>query len=139
MLCEHNRELVRWIRVAHNIGSDMVYWLMPVSSIPIANLTVQHVTTKDMRDTDITQQIQQFTQCLKEQLNETNFLIEDQHYPLDLYIDYDADVDLKPLESDRPEAEEVDDYNKYIRATFVLDPIHNSDNVGTRAKVIAAG
>ncbi len=77
-LCEHDGELARWIGFAHNVGSDMVYWLMPVSGIPIANSTIQHVTTKDMRDVDISQRIQHFMQRLNERLDVTNFTLEDQ-------------------------------------------------------------
>ena len=30
-LSEHDRELARWMGIAHRVGSDMCYWLMPVS------------------------------------------------------------------------------------------------------------
>jgi hypothetical protein len=31
LMAEHDRELARWMGVAHRYGSDMCYWLMPVS------------------------------------------------------------------------------------------------------------
>ncbi len=53
-----------------------------------------------------------------------------------VYIDHDVDEDIKPLVSDHPNREEVDDYNKYVGDTFILDPIDNSANVGTKARVM---
>jgi hypothetical protein len=36
-LSEHDQELARWMGVAHRVGSDMCYWLMLVSGIPVVN------------------------------------------------------------------------------------------------------
>jgi hypothetical protein len=35
-LTENSQELVRWMGVAHKVWSEMCYWLMPVSGIPVA-------------------------------------------------------------------------------------------------------
>ena len=43
-ISEDNREIGRWLGVSHQIGSDMCYWVMGKSGIPIAETTVQHVT-----------------------------------------------------------------------------------------------
>ncbi len=46
-----------------------------------------------------------------------------------IYIDYYADRENKnTFKFDRPEADEIDDYDKYIGATCLLDPVCNSDN-----------
>ena len=78
----------------------MVYWLMPASSIPIANSTVQHVTTEDMQDPDISQRINQFTQRLNKRLDETNFILEDHRNPPDVYLDYNEDEEDVPYKSE---------------------------------------
>lgn len=51
-LGEHVKELARWVSVAHRVGSDMCYWLIPMSGVLIANTTVQHVTNDEMRNED---------------------------------------------------------------------------------------
>jgi len=138
-LTEHDRELARWVGVANNIGSDMCYWLIPVSGTPIATTTVQHVTAEDMRDTDIAERVQQFNEWLTRRLDETNFIIEDHQRPPDIYLEYDDDVaPVEPVNPDdaRPEADDIDDHDKWIGATFLLDPLRNTDKVGTKARVV---
>ena len=66
-------ELARWIGVAHRIGSDMCYWLMPKSGVAVSNTTVQHVTRDDMLDPNIQQEITVFNKTLTERLDDTNF------------------------------------------------------------------
>jgi hypothetical protein len=138
-LTEHDRELAWWVGVANNVGSDLCYWLVPVSGIPIATTTVQHVTAEDMRDADLVQRVDRFNQQLSQRLDETNFMIEDTGYPADVYIDYDdtADITVDPdVDNERPEADTIDSYDKWIGATFLLDPTRNLDNVGTKAQVV---
>ena len=43
-LMADNRKLGCWAGVAHHIGSDLCYWIIPESGIPITDTTVQHVT-----------------------------------------------------------------------------------------------
>ncbi len=54
-LSEHDRELARWMGVAHRVGLDMCYWLMSVSGVPVVNSSVQHVTAEDLRNPEIMQ------------------------------------------------------------------------------------
>eukprot|EP01082_Thalassiosira_pseudonana_P000209 g18.t1 g18 contig1:46045-47384(+) len=42
-----SRALGRWSGVSHRVGSDMCYWIMPVSGQMISETTVQHVTSND--------------------------------------------------------------------------------------------
>jgi hypothetical protein len=46
-MAEHDRELARWMGVAHRYGSDMCYWLMPVSGRPIVTTTVRETADRD--------------------------------------------------------------------------------------------
>ena len=50
--------------VAHRLGSNMSYWIMPISGQPISEATVQNVTRDDMLDPDISVQIKAFYQAL---------------------------------------------------------------------------
>ncbi len=83
---------------------------MPVSGIPVVDSTVQHVTAKDIRDTDIAQHVEQFTKCLNNSLDEMNFLLEDQQCPPDVYINYDDNKDHRnENNTDHPEADDIND------------------------------
>ena len=146
-LSEHDRELARWMGVAHRVGSDMCYWLMPVSGVPVVNSSVQHVTADERRNPEITHRIEDFNTRLNTRLDDTNFALPggdiDDFYPNDVYEiptqedaqngdpnggDDDAD--------DRPEADDIDSYDNLIGATFLLDPLKSPDNVATRATVV---
>ena len=50
---DKNRQLARWVGVAHRIGSTMCYWLIPESGSIIANTSVQHVIRDDYMNKDI--------------------------------------------------------------------------------------
>jgi hypothetical protein len=88
-LSEHDRELARWMGVAHRVGSDMCYWLMPVSGVPVVNSSVQHVTAEDLRNPEIMQQIDDLNRRLETQLDDTSFVLPggdiDDFYPNDIY------------------------------------------------------
>ena len=142
-LSEHDRELARWMGVAHRVGSDMCYWLMPVSGVPVVNTTVQHVTAEDLRNPDLQSRVDDFNTRLERRLDDTNFVLPgndiDYYYPTDQYgIDYEnRDVENGDEREDgQPEADSVDDYDKLVGATFLLDPINNPGNVATKATVL---
>ena len=75
-LTKKHRELACWVIVAHQIGSDMCYWLIPRSRKPIADTTVQHVTDKDLRNLKLRKQIEEFNEKLPKQLDNINFVIQ---------------------------------------------------------------
>lgn len=143
---ERSKEIARWVGVAHRIGSDMCYWLIPVSGTLIADTTVQHVTTEDLKNPDVKRQVDTFNKRFEERLNDDNFHLPANDY--DFYLDdlYDdtayGDASNTPTDEeykmpeDRPEADDVDSYDKFIGATFLIDPNKNDANVGTKAKVI---
>jgi Reverse transcriptase (RNA-dependent DNA polymerase) len=135
-----NRQLARWVGVAHRIGSNMCYWLMPVSGILMANTSVQHVIHDDYMNPDIKQQIDSFNEELVERLDSANFInANDTATPLDIYDIHDDD---QPWEEDdtnnMPDAETLNEetMDKYIGTTFLLDPRRNENNVATRVKVL---
>lgn len=141
-LSEHDRELARWMGVAHRVGSDMCYWLMPVSGIPVVNTTVQHVTLEDLRNPEIKARVEEFNTKLDERLNDTNFVLPgndlDHYYPRDSYeIDVVEDAENGDFDDDGdPDDDNVDAYDKLIGATFLLDPVKCPGNVATKATVI---
>lgn len=146
-LLHHDRELAWWMGAAHRIGSDMCYWLMPVSGIPIVNTTVQHVTMEEMHEPKIKQRADEFEASLRQRLDNTNFILPgndiDHTYPLDIY---EIPVDGSDLNGDnlcadndtlQPEADNIESYDRLIGSTFLLDPLRCPGNVATKAKVIS--
>ena len=146
-LSQHDRELARWMGVAHRVGSDMCYWLMPVSGVPVVNSSVQHVTAEDLRNPQVIERVEDFNSRLNTRLDDTNFVLPggdiDEYYPDDIYevpIQQDAEngdhVNGDGNADERPEADDIDSYDKLIGATFLLDPLKSPDNVATKATVI---
>ncbi|KAL7529744.1 hypothetical protein ACHAXR_003132, partial [Thalassiosira sp. AJA248-18] len=139
---ERSKELARWVGVAHRIGSDMCYWLIPVlgTGTPIADTTVQHVTAEDLRNPDIKRQVDTFNERLEDRLNDDNFHLpanDHDFYLDDMYMTQPTGTQYETPE-DRPEADDVESYDKFIGATFLLDPNKNKNdvNIGTRAKAV---
>ena len=136
-----NRQLARWVGVAHRIGSTMCYWLIPESGSLIANTSVQHVIRDDYMNPEIKQLIDQFNTNLADRLDDKNFTINNETTkPLDIY-DVDDANDQSWDENDSnemPEAEDLNDelIDQYIGTTFLLDPIRNHTNVATKVKVL---
>ena len=63
-ISKDNRALCRWLGVSHRIGSDMCYWIITETGIPMAETTVQHVTRDDLLDQDIKVQIDNFNEAV---------------------------------------------------------------------------
>ena len=136
-----NRQLARWVGVAHRIGSTMCYWLIPESGNLIANTSVQHVIRDDYMNPDIKQQIDRFNTNLANRLDDTNFTVNNETTkPLDIY-DVDPADDQPWNENDTNNMLDAEDLNdeiidQYIGTTFLLDPIRNHTNVATKVKVL---
>jgi hypothetical protein len=79
-----SRALGRWSGVSHRVGSDMCYWVMPVSGQMISETTVQHVTRYDLESADIAAAVEEFNGALTTRLDDTNFWISNDH---GVYID----------------------------------------------------
>ena len=122
--------------VPHPIVSDMGYWIMGESGIPIAETTVQHMTQDETMDPIIANQIKTLNKSLTSTLDNTNFKISrvnngfkniykdlaqwDEAYWDNAPPDSEYDETTIPL----AEAQENIDPNildKYIEAKIVLD------------------
>lgn len=150
---EEDKILCRWLGVAHDVGSDMCYWVMPESGIALARTTVQHVTRDDMLDPAINEQIIKFNEALTTRLDDTNFKIKLDEVVFDDYRDdlpqWDAwdpaygDEKTTPTHDEydnmileeRKDMDEYDDdtYDGLIGASFRLD--ESSNNGGNLATV----
>lgn len=127
-LSEHDCEIARWMGVAHQVGSNICYWLMSVSRVPVANSLVQHVMAEDQQNPQIMEQVNNFNTRLNTFLDKTNFLLPgndlDHYYPDDVYdIPIDENADNRDFKNrDNVEADDVDSYDKLIGATFIWIP-----------------
>jgi hypothetical protein len=54
------RRLGRWLGVAHRIGRDMCYWVIPVSGVVLSRTTVQHVTPLELQVPEFQDQVREF-------------------------------------------------------------------------------
>ena len=150
---DEDKILCPWLGVAHDVGSDMCYWVMPESGIALARTTVQHVTRDDMLDPAISEQITKFDKALNARLDDTNFCIKVDDAVIGDFKDdlpqWDAwdpaygDETTTPtageygdmILEERKDIDEVDDdtYDGLIGATFTLD--ESSNNGGNLATV----
>ncbi|ACI64709.1 predicted protein [Thalassiosira pseudonana CCMP1335] len=142
-----SRALGRWSGISHRVGSDMCYWVMPVSGQMISETTVQHVTRYDLENAEIAAAVEEFNGALTTRLDDTNFWLSNDH---GVYID---DFDVQPDaaygdEADTPttneyggvEYEEVNDadidsYDKFLGAKIRLS--NDSNNGANMATVVA--
>ena len=143
-MAEHDRELARWMGVAHRHGSDMCYWLLPVSGKPIVTTTLQHVTGEDYRNPDLKSRIDDFNRQLSIRLDDTNFVLPGNE-DIDYYAQdvYDIPLQRESMNGDSSNGDSSDNadnepeqFDKLIGATFLLDPLAAPGNVATTATVI---
>ncbi len=64
--------------------------------------------------------------------NDIEYYPEDQHQ-----VEHEnGDPENRDADDGQPKADTIDDYDKLVRATFLLDPIRSLGNVATKAMVI---
>lgn len=126
----HNRELAWWMGVAHRVGADMCYWLMPVSGTPI----------EDLQSTEIKDWVDNFNCQLEECLDDTNFALLgediDYFYPNNVYKVPMQEIAKNGDKEDANKLDDPDAYDKLIGATFLLNPVKCLENIATKVTVI---
>jgi hypothetical protein len=131
----------RWLGIAHCIGSNMTYWIMTKAGHVIEQLTVQHIITSDMTQPAVQQLVKDFDTAIGIRLIDENFQQaeqcvfylededEDPHNPTLVPTDAEyGDMITDP----RQDVDEVDVYDKYLNAEFL---IHRADGDSVRARV----
>ena len=157
-ISDDNKALGRWLGVSHRVGSDMCYWILQENGQVIAETTVQHVTTADLRDPNIKSRVEEFNTNVNERLDDTNFrlpsfeefsMIDDYNIPEDPAY---GDVDTTPTDEEylktlkdgttipnpfsNNDDKDVDNYDPFIGATIKLtDAENNGGDIATRAIV----
>ena len=64
-------EIGRWLGVAHRVGPDMSYWVLPNSGIPIACTTVQRITNLEKQQNVWKKWIGEFNDRIQRTFNTT--------------------------------------------------------------------
>jgi hypothetical protein len=59
-MTQAQRLIGRWLGIAHQIGSNMTYWVLTKNGKVIAHSTVQHITTTDMAQPAIQDSVRVF-------------------------------------------------------------------------------
>jgi hypothetical protein len=81
------RRLGRWLGIAHRIGSDMCYWVIPVSGVVLACITVQRISTPlELQVTELQDQVKEFDIALRERLSDSNFVISGMEETSGFYV-----------------------------------------------------
>ncbi len=125
------RRLARWLGVAHQVGSDLCYWLLLQSGKVIAHTTVQHVVRDDYLNDDVKHDIESFDRSVDERLSDQNFMAD----PADgFYIQDEPDEVSDGIAStedgygdmiipDKLDADDINDdmIDKYLNAELIFD------------------
>ena len=121
-ISDDNREIGRWLGVSHKIGSDMCYWIMGASGIPIAETTVQHVTRDDMIDPAIANHIETFNETLTTRLDDTNFKVNDIDHGFEDDLDDIPQWDMAYGDNTPPDSEYDEETVPLAEAEDDIDP-----------------
>ena len=75
----HTKHLARWLGVAHKVGQAMCYWLLPISTVPIARTTIQEVAQHELQSEEFQRQLEHYDNVVNEKLKHSH-----QYTPLQL-------------------------------------------------------
>jgi hypothetical protein len=72
---KQNKQLARWLGVAHRVGQVMCYWILPISGIPIAQTTIQTIPKLELESENVINMLAIYDKEISEKLavhNEAN-------------------------------------------------------------------
>ena len=110
-------EIGRWLGVAHRVGPDMSYWILPSSGIPIACTTVQRITNLEKQQDVWKKRIQQFDDRIQHIFNTTTTSVP---------INPNAIQQGKLLSLEDEDDEFIQEYSRVIDSDHVkhIDDLH---------------
>ena len=65
--------LVLWLVVSNRVGSALCYWILSEKGKFLSRTTVQHLTAKEPRDTDVQERIRDYHGALEDALGSEEF------------------------------------------------------------------
>jgi len=127
-LTEHRAELGQILVVAHQVGSDLCYWILVDSGKVIAHTMVQRVTKDDLEQPMTKQRMTTYELAIKETMDNTNHQIP--MPPSGLMLEDVLDPNDEPEEDTKKESDDYmeEAYDSYLGAelhipsgdTFIL-------------------
>jgi hypothetical protein len=132
-MTQAQRLIGRWLGIAHQIGSNMTYWVLTKNGKVIAHSTVQHITTTDMAQPAIQDLVRVFDTAVSQHLADMNFW---QVEPGVFYLDDEpgddaiaADNMNMPTDEEYgnmitppgPDVDDVETHDKYLNAEFIVN------------------
>jgi len=127
-LTEDKAEIGRILGVAHQVGSDLCYWVLTATGCIIARTTVQRVIKADQLLPTVMVKMQEFDQKVKEKLDDQHFREE---IPADGLTLEDEDPNDEPEEEPKAEQDNyMDDANDGYLGAELLVPSGDSFIVG---------
>jgi hypothetical protein len=131
-MTDDDRSFAYWLGVSHCYGSDLCYWVLPESGIPITRTSVQHVTQE--RNLVIVHAVEEMKFKLDKRLSEENFHnqydgeyfddVEEGPERTEAMAYGDGTDPIVTLEGDQMiEEDDIDDdaYDKFIGAEVTIE------------------
>ncbi len=50
---QQNKQIARWLGIAHRVGQAMCYWILPISGVPIARTTIQEISKIELESEEV--------------------------------------------------------------------------------------
>lgn len=116
----HGDKIGRVLGVAHRVGQEMCYWILPESGIPIARTTVHSISESELADPNNKRKLEEFDARIRNRLGEPDFEVDpgDDEHRIDVLDDFE------PFDTDAamPEADDFtpEEYDQYISARVML-------------------
>jgi hypothetical protein len=118
---EPKRLIARWLGEAHNVGQAMCYYILPASGIPIAQSTVQPISSDQRMQDEVKQELLELDKAILQKFGEP------ERDDLPEYFDNTQSPDyitpsFEPVEEAMPEADDWDpeSFDKYIAAEVII-------------------
>lgn len=118
---EPKRLIARWLGEAHNVGQAMCYYILPASGIPIAQSTVQPISSDQRMQDEVKHKLLELDKAILQKFGEP------ERDDLPEYFDNTQSPDyitpsFEPVEEAMPEADNWDpeSFDKHIAAEVII-------------------
>ena len=125
---ENTRQLAQWLGVSHQVGSNLSYWLITESSKIISKTSVEHVTQDNYLQVEIKVEIDWFNRCIKESLDDANFVVDGEGEFNNMYLEnIDDENHLGIWHANDLNTPTATEYDLNTPTAMEYDDIHTDD------------
>jgi len=120
-LTDEKAHIGRILGVAHQIGSDMCYWILSNKNKVIAQTTTQRVIKEDLESVIVKEKMKQFDTNIEEKMNEWGHVIQAPASGL-ILDDEGIDDNNKPKQPTLPDQDDFTDeaFDAYLGAELMV-------------------